>query len=225
MDDLMKLTTNLAAFGLTVLGIATAQAPAPALNTQSDKALGMVTLTSDLVLNDGRLIFKVVAYNRGSAPTELRPDKIVVTTGAGKPVPLASLAQLEDETRVALGGTPEKRPDDYATAAAMQRPAIITPSGEPDVSGYTGGEGTSTTVSAARPKKKASGPDSPELTAALEGLRAGILKNISVEPRSAAGGNVVTQAFKFSRKEERKLKLALEFAGELHQFEFEVPRQ
>jgi hypothetical protein len=221
----MKLTTSALAFGLTVLGIATAQAPAAALNTQSDKPQGMVTLTSDLVLNDGRLIIKVVAFNKGAAPASLKPEKITVSTAAGKAVPLASLAQLEDETRAAFGGPPAKRPDDYATAAAMQRPTIITPSGEPDVSGYTGGAGTSTTVSAARTKKKVDGPDSPELLAALAGLRAGILQGVSVEPRSAAGGNVVTQAFKFSRKEERKLKLALEFAGELHEFEFEVPRQ
>jgi hypothetical protein len=35
----------------------------------------------------------------------------------------------------------------------------------------------------------------------------------------------VTQSFKFGRKEERRLKLAIDFAGERHEFEFDVPRQ
>jgi hypothetical protein len=201
-----------------------AQSPAQGLNVRSDKAQGLVTLSSDLVLDQGRLIIKVVAYNKGTTPAVLDPAAITLTTAAGKPVPIASLAQLEDETREAFGGPPAKRPDDYAKMSTAQRPAVVTSSGERDVSGYTGGEAVSSTVGSGG-RKAVDETKDPKLKAALDNLRAAILQRGPVAPRAAAGGNAVTQSFKFGRKDERRLKLALDFAGERHEFEFEVPRQ
>ncbi len=207
-----------------VSAVALAQTPAPGLNARSEKAQGLVMLTSDLVPDQGRLVFKVVAYNKGAAPVALDPASITLTTAAGKPVPLATLAQLEDETREAFGGPPAKRPDDYTSMSAAQRPVIITSSGERDISGYTGGDGVSSSVAGGGRKKTVDETTDPKLKAALDNLRAGILQPGSVAPRSAAGGNAVTQSFKFGRKEERRLELAIDFAGERHEFEFEVPR-
>jgi hypothetical protein len=221
MDDLMKPSTLV----LTVAGLALAgMAGAAELNAQSDKAQGQITLASDLVLNDGRLVIKVVGYNKTGAPVELMPAAITVTTVAGKAVPLASLAQLEDETRIAYGAKPLHKPDDYANMSSMQRPVVVTSSGERDVSGYTGGDNMSSSVTA-RSGKKLDEARNPELKAALDNLRAAILAGVSVAPRSAAGGQIVTQSFKFGRKEQRKLKVAVAFAGETHVLEFEVPRQ
>jgi hypothetical protein len=214
-----------AAFALvSAAALAQAAAVPEGLNAKSDKTQGLVSLSSDLVLNQGRLIIKVVAYNKGSAPATLDPAAIVLTTAAGKAVPVAPLAQLEDETRAAFGGPPARRPEDYAKVSAAQRPTVVTSSGERDVSGYTGGDGMSSTV-AATGRKKADETSDPKLKAALDDLRAAILQPAPVASRSAAGGNIVTQSFKFGRKEERRLKLAIEFAGEHHEFEFEVPRQ
>ena len=136
-----------------VSAVALAQTPAPGLNARSEKAQGLVMLTSDLVPDQGRLVFKVVAYNKGAAPVALDPASITLTTAAGKPVPLATLAQLEDETREAFGGPPAKRPDDYTSMSAAQRPVIITSSGERDISGYTGGDGVSSSVAGGGRKK------------------------------------------------------------------------
>ena len=212
----------IAAFALFAGG-ALAQAPAAGLNVKSEKAQGIVMLTSDLVPDQGRLVFKIVAYNKGTAPVVLDPAAIALTTAAGKPVPLASLAQLEDETREAFGGPPAKRPDDYAKMSQVQRPVVVTSSGERDVSGYTGGDAVSSSV-ASTSRKTVDESKDPKLKEALDNLRAAILQPGPVAPRAAAGGNAVTQSFKFGRKEERRLKLALDFAGEHHEFEFEVPR-
>jgi hypothetical protein len=203
---------------------ALAQTPVQGLNVRSDKAQGLVTLSSDLVLDQGRLIIKVVAYNKGNTPAVLDPAAITLTTAAGKPVPIASLAQLEDETREAFGGPPAKRPDDYAKMSAAQRPVVVTSSGERDVSGYTGGDAVSSSVASSGRKTVDENKD-PKLKAALDNLRAAILQPGPVAPRTAAGGNAVTQSFKFGRKDERRLELALDFAGERHEFEFEIPRQ
>jgi hypothetical protein len=223
MDDLMKhMNRLLGAILLTACGNLALAQTAP-LDAKSDQPQGLVSLSSDLALNDGRLIIKVVAFNKGATATDLSPANITVTTAAGKAVPLASLAQLEDETRVAMGGKALGGPSDYAAASAMQRPTVVTASGERDVSGYTGGDGTASAVMPSHGKKKVDESTDPKLKAALEGLRAGVLQPTAVAPHAAAGGQVVTQAFKFSRKEERKLRVAIEFAGEHHEFEFEVP--
>ena len=207
---------------LAIAGL-TAVAGAPALDKRSDKDAGLVTVSSDLVLNDGRLVIKIVAFNKGGVPAELTPAKISVTTAAGKPVPLASLAQLEDETRVAFGAKPVHRPGEYASTSAMQRPDVMTPSGERDVSGYTGSSGTISTATPTR-GKKGDETNNPELKTALDNLRAAILQPVTVASKAADGGNIVTQAIKFSRKEGRGLLLTVEFANERHEFEFEVPR-
>jgi len=211
------------AASLLIPGAVFAQAPAAGLNLKSEQPQGIVMLSSDLVPNQGRLVFKIVAYNKGTAPVTLDPATITLTTVAGKPVPLASLAQLEDETREAFGGPPAKRPDDYGKMSQVQRPVVVTSSGERDVSGYTGGDAISSSVSSGSRKTVDENSD-PKLKEALDNLRAAILQPAPVAPRTAVGGNAVTQSFKFGRKEERRLKLSLDFAGEHHDFEFEVPR-
>jgi len=215
-QSIYSLLAVLAITGLTPVSGAT-------LNQRSDKTAGLVTVSSDLVLNDGRIVIKIVAFNKGAAPMELTPEKISVTTAAGKPIPLASLAQLEDETRVAYGAKPVHRPGEYASTSAMQRPDVMTPSGERDVSGYTGSSGTISTATPTR-GKKGDESNNPELKTALDNLRAAILHPVSVAANTADGGNIVTQTIKFSRKESRNLKLTIEFADERHEFEFEVPR-
>jgi hypothetical protein len=189
------------------------------LNAQSDKQMGYVTVQSDLVLNDDRLMLTVGAFNKSAKPESLSPDAISVATAAGKPVALASLAQLEDETRAAFGGPPARSPEAYGKLSTMQRPIDVTASGE-DGSNASAGDGLRSSDTAIPKKKKV---DAAKLQAALDNLRAGILQGVAVEPRAAAGGQVVTQAIKFGRGEPRKLKVAVDFAGERHEFEFEVP--
>ena len=162
--------------------VALAQTPAPGLNAKSEKAQGLIMLTSDLVPDQGRLVFKIVAYNKGTAPVALDPASITLTTAAGKPVPLATLAQLEDETREAFGGPPARQPDDYTKMSAAQRPVIITSSGERDISGYTGGDGVSSSVAAAAGKRRWTRPPIPAQGSARQ-LACG---HIAARNRSAA---------------------------------------
>ncbi len=221
-----KVTRMLSIAVLAFASVAAAQTePGTALQAQSDKKLGYVTLNSDLLLNQGRLILTVGAFNKSTQPAPLSPAAISITTSSGKPVPLASLAQLEDETRVALGGNPVSTPDAYQQMSSMQRPVDTTASGESDGPGYTGGDALENVVSAKpRNKKKVDPATEAKINEAVDNLRLAILQGVSVEPRAAAGGQVVTQSFKFARGEPRKLKMTVDFAAERHEFEFDVPK-
>ena len=225
----MEVARRISVAGLAlVAACALAQEPragdkGKGLNAESDKRAGYVSVQSDLVLHDDRLIITVGAFNKGGKPEPFSPAAVSVTTAAGKPVPLVSLAQLEDETRAAFGGPPAKSPGEYAKMPTAQRSFDVSSATDTDSGAYTGGEGLGSAVPEVKKKKKK--VDEAKLNAALENLRAGILKEMSVEPRAAAGGQVVTQSFKFGRGEPRKLKMAVDFAGEQHEFEFDVPDQ
>jgi len=54
-------------------------------------------------------------------------------------------------------------------------------------------------------------------------LSAAILQPVQVAPAAAVGGQVVTQKIKFGRKEERSLRVVVEFNGEQHEFAFAAP--
>jgi hypothetical protein len=220
----MKTSRFPAILLISIVAVASvARAAPPALDLRSDKAAGLLTLNSDLVLNDGRLIIKLVAFNKSATAAELAPQWISVSTAAGKPVPLVSLEQLEDETRVALGAKPLHRSGDYAAVSTAQRPTVVDSSGQLDVSGYTGGQSAASTITPAR-REKVDESANPQLKAALENLRAAILQPISVAPNTAGGGNIVTQPIKFGRKDARSLRVTVGFAGEQHEFEFIVPK-
>jgi hypothetical protein len=201
-------------------GCAGAAQAAEALALQSDQKLGFVTVNSDLVLVDDRLSFTVGAFNKSSKTAQLTPSAIAVTTAAGKPVPLATLAELENDARVALGGRPSA-PDAPASVTPAHRPHDVTASGESE-SGYTGGD-TLAAGASPRKRKKADPEAEAKIQKAVDELRAVILQGVAIEPRAAGGGQVVTQPLRFARGEPRKLRMTVDFAGERHEFEVAVP--
>src|SRR5262245_50305884 len=96
--------------------VSLAAAPEPsALDQRSDKPASLVIVGSDLVLNGDRLVIKVVAYNKGTAPAALGPEQVRISMANGDPVPLMPLADLENDLWVAHGLKPPSRSGDWST--------------------------------------------------------------------------------------------------------------
>jgi hypothetical protein len=199
----------------------------PAANTatfaadgmSSTKDHGLIKVVVDPTLADGRLVFKVVAFNRDRIPAGFGPDSIKVFTAAGQPIPLMSLEQLVNEAR----GSPSSRAVDVFGSSA---PLVgRDQAGRPDVSNYTGGGNSmGSTISTREQSPGAAGKEDPKVRQQVADLQAAILKPLMIGPASAAGGQVVTQKIRFGRKEEHALRLLVEFNSEQHEFNFTAPR-
>jgi hypothetical protein len=182
---------------------------------------GTVSIMSDPVLSDGRLILKVVALNSTSAPSQFGPADIVITTAADKPVGIVSLERL-----IANVTGAKAPPADTHNPGSYSGPVMgHDANGKLDVSNYTGGTTSPDTIS---PHTQATNVESarkqdPATQAQVDNLKAAILQPMTIEPAKAAGGQVVTEKLKFGRKETAALKVVVQFNGESHEFAFDVP--
>ena len=185
----------------------------------STKEHGVVKVQSDPTLSEGRLVLKVVAFNRTTTPSSFGPDNVKVSTAAGQTVPLMTLEQLVQETRASApaGSTVET----FGTSGpTMQHDAA----GRPDVGNFTGGNGSMAGSMSSRPRRPdAAKGDDPKMQQQIAALSAAILQPSPLAPSAAVGGQVVTQKIKFGRKEERALRVTVELTGEQHMFEFAAP--
>jgi hypothetical protein len=185
----------------------------------STKERGVVKVQADPTLSEGRLVLKVVAFNRTTTPSSFGPDNVKVFTAAGQAVPLMTLEQLVQETRASVPGG--STVDTFGTSGpTMQHDAA----GRPDVGNFTGGNGSmaGSMSSRARRPDAAKGDDS-KMQQQIAALSAAILQPSPVAPSAAVGGQVVTQKIKFGRKEARALRVTVELNGEQHVFEFAAP--
>src|SRR5262245_39614174 len=194
----------------------------------STKERGVVSIVPAATLSQGRLVLKVVAFNRTRQPAAFSAADVKILTAAGRPVGLVSLDQLIDETAQAAGSkrrvsSAEHNPADYSHP---QMPVSQSGAGEPDVSGYTGGGNpTSGVVSAHTNVGSSESPADARLREQIDALRAGILQSTLIPSAAAAGGQVVSEKLKFARKEERTLRVLVEFNGEQHEFSVVPPAQ
>jgi hypothetical protein len=209
---------------------ATQSSSAAAMGLSSSKERGVVSIVSEPALSDGRLVIKIVAFNRRTEPAGFGPANVQISTAAGKPVALVPLAQLIREMQKAAGANTRQasntdhNPSDYSHRGIPT--SGVGGGGEPDVSGYSGADNpTSGVVSShTRATSGARAMSDAQLEANIAALNAGILQPMTVAPATAAGGQVVTEKLKFSRKDPRALHLVVTFNDEPHDFDFEVPR-
>jgi hypothetical protein len=200
-------------------------APAPMSST---KEKGVVSIVPDAALSQGRLVLKVVAFNRTRQPAAFSASDVTILTAAGNPVALVSLDQLIEEATKASGSrrrvsSVDHNPADYSRP---QLPAGQSGAGEPDVTGYTGaGNPTSGVVSTHTDVSTSESPADARLREQITALRAGILQSTLIPSATAAGGQVVSEKLKFGRKEERALRVRVEFNGEQHEFTVVPPAQ
>jgi hypothetical protein len=190
----------------------------------STKPHGVVKLVSDPTLSDGRLVLKVVAFNRTSQPASFGPEGITVFTAAGQPVAVMTLEQLVQETK----GTSDKGGNTFHDPSSYSGPTMTHDSaGRPNVGNYTGAAGNNTgplmSSRTSMDERGRGAKDDPQLQQRIDALNAAILHAQSIAPASAVGGQIVTEKIKFARKEEHALRVVVDFNGEQHQFDFAAP--
>jgi hypothetical protein len=192
------------------------------LGLTSTRDKGIVSLATDPVLSDGRLVFRVAAHNPTGAPLQFHASDVKVFTAAGAAVNLLTVDELiADVTGAAPAGSGRSGHDPSAYSA----PAVTrNSSGQPDVSNYTGGgAGVTGGISSRNDTNRSKRKITPEEQQQIDALKSAILQTATVEPGKATGGQLVTQKVKFSRKEERAFRVVVDFNGEQHEFNFESP--
>jgi hypothetical protein len=145
---------------------------------------------------------------------------VTILTAAGNPVGLVSLDQLIEEATKG-SGSKHRVPSGDHNPADYSHPQLPggSAAGEPDVSGYTGGGNPTSGVLSAHTEVGANeSPADARLREQINALRAGILQSTLIPSAAAAGGQVVSEKLKFARKEERALRVRVEFNGEQHEF-------
>jgi hypothetical protein len=193
----------------------------------STKDHGVVKLVSDPTLSDGRLVLKVVVFNRTKVPSGFGPEDIKVFTSAGQPVAVMTLEQLVQETKGTAGHS-DKGGNTFHDPSSYSGPTLTHNSaGQPNVGSYTGAAGNNMgplMSSRTGMDERAKGAkDDPQLQQRIDALNAAILHAQSIAPASAVGGQIVTEKIKFGRKDEHALRVVVDFNGEQHQFDFAAP--
>ena len=186
----------------------------------STKGAGTVSVVSDPTLAEGRLVLKVVAYNATANPSKLSDENVKVFTVAGKAVAVMSLDRLIDEVRRSASGSGNINGSRDGAGVTRNN------SGEAELGAYTGAGNP--VGGASNPYTRATAnaaPENlnPEVKKQIDGLKAAVLQPMSIAPSSASGGQIVTERIKFSRKDQKAVRVIVDFNGELHEFVFEVP--
>lgn len=191
----------------------------------STKDHGVVKLVSDPTLSDGRLMLKVVAFNRTSQPASFGPENIKVFTAAGQPVALMTLEQLVQETKGTAGHS-DKGGSTFHDPSSYSGPTMTHDSaGRPNVGNYTGAAGNNMgpLMSSRTSMDERAKTDDKQIQQRIDALNAAILHAQSIAAASAVGGQIVTEKIKFGRKDEHALRVVVDFNGEQHQFDFAAP--
>jgi hypothetical protein len=211
---LNRISSRLSVAAVLLAGmVITAVAATEALTSTKDQ--GVVSVQADPSLSDGRLILKVVAFNRTRNIASFGAEDIEIYTAAGKRVALLSLEQLVAEAR---GEGPAERntgvehnPTDYSGPTMSHNSA-----GEPDVGTYTGSQTPAGGVISPHTRSAASArkaKEDPAVEQYVATLQAAILRAQTVASGASAGGQVVTEKLKFRRKDDRTLRVVVTFNG------------
>jgi hypothetical protein len=196
------------------------------LGLTAEKDSGVVTVMPDPTLNDGRLVVKIAAQNRSTTATHLGVEDVHLYLADGSEVAWVPLARLIDETVAAHSGARRKSASTHDPSSYSGSQVGRNASGEPDLSGYTGSAGSisgsiSTHTQFDEPAPARS--DDPATQAQIDALRAGILQTLVLEPKAAAGAQLVSQKIKLSRKQSRALRVVVDFNAQRYEFEVMMP--
>jgi len=185
----------------------------------SRQAIGEVHVVADPVLANGRLVLRIVVLNRGKAPAEFGPASVSIALPDGAAVPLVPReALLAEQGGVAPGNATEDISQGHAGAALP-----ITPSGQTDVSGFTGGMGTTLGGVPQGTIERSQRRTDPKTVAAVAALDGVLLKPMTLKPGAADGGQVVTTRLK--RGKTASVIVTIAFGGETHRFDVAVPKR
>jgi hypothetical protein len=218
----LAIAAALGAAASPVVAQQTAQAPIvtgdAAAGLMSRRTLGEVHVVADPALADGRLVLRIVVLNRGKAPAPFGPDDVSVATADGTQIVLMSRAALLAEQ----GGDPRSAATGETTQAHAAPSLPVNGAGQTDVSGFSGGMGT-TVAGVPQGAIDRSRRADPKTVAAVAALDAVLLKPIMLKPGAADGGQIVTT--KLKRGKTVSVTVTVMFAGEEHRFDVAVPKR
>ena len=197
--------------------------PAPAESVQPHS---MVSVMVDPALNDGRLVVRLAAQNRGTAPTPFGPSSVAIKTAAGEPIALVPLAQLVDDVRIAAGQPVDSVPVTSQAGGQSNRVLESNTGGQTDVSTYTGGmavAGSEVTRRQASPKKVKPTISKEEADRQAAALKSAILQDTILQPTQIAAGQLVSAPLPFKKGDDRTIHLWVRIAGDEHGFTLLAP--
>ncbi|WP_162875485.1 hypothetical protein [Sphingomonas crusticola] len=201
----------------TAVALAAPSMPAQEI-VSGDAAAGLVSrtarsevhLVADPMLNDRRLVLKIVILNLSGAPQPFGPDAVTVTAGETPIALMTRDALVTERTGTAIAS--DETAQAHTTAALP-----ITSTGQTDVSGFTG---SSVGVTGGVPASSIDRAQRrPSNAAALDAV---LLKPITIRPNAADGGQVITE--KLRRAKTPEVLVTINFAGDVHRFNVKVPR-
>ncbi|HSI16313.1 MAG TPA: hypothetical protein VK980_00985 [Sphingomonas sp.] len=185
----------------------------------SRQALGEVHIVADPALSDGRLVLRIVVLNRGKAPAPFGPEDVSIAIADGTPISLLSRAALLAEQ--GGGGRSAGTAETAQAHAAAALP--VNGAGQTDVSGFSGGMGTTVAGVPQGTIDQSQRRVDPKAAAAVAALDAVLLKPMTLKPGAADGGQVVTT--KLKRGKAASVVVTVMFAGEAHRFDVAVPKR
>lgn len=216
-----------AALVLAPPAVAQAAAAEAAAAAESKQAHSTVSLEVEPRLDEGRLVIKLAAENRATAPVAFGPADVTIAKLNGQPVALMSLQQLTNDVRLAAGMKAEvtaPSSNTYATQA-MSTDAM----GHMDVSNFHGSMGISGDQ-IVRDTNHDSAPKKPTITKAeanqqITALKQAILQNSTLAPGQIAVGELVSAPLKLAKGEDHTLHVWVKIAGDEHTFTIAAPEQ
>jgi hypothetical protein len=202
--------------------------PAQPSVAESKQAHSSVSVLVDPQLNDGRLVVKVAAQNRSTAPVPFGPASVSIAKPNGEQIAVLPLSALINDVRVAAGDAPQAGPSSAATsgAYATSDDALRSSAGGTTINGYTGQAGIApiAQLRGAQPR----GTSKPKISQAeaeqqIAVLKQAILQDGTLQPGQVAAGQIVSQRLPFKKGEDRTLHLRVRIAGDEHGFTIAAP--
>ena len=205
---------------------------APATQAVAESALphSSVSVLVEPALSDGRLVIRIAAQNRTTAPVAFGPGTVTLAKAAGEPIALRPLQRLVDDVRIAAGMPVEAAAGGAPTAGAYASPQMMSDtSGRVDVSGYTGGTALAGDEIIRRSNQRRSEAkptiSAQEAESQIAALKQVILQDSTVQPKQVAAAQVVSEKLKFKKGEDRTVHLWVRFAGDEHSFTLAAPEK
>lgn len=210
------------ALGLACSSVAVAAAPDQPALAQSTQPHSNVSLLLQPQLDDGRLVLKLAVHNRTTAAVPFGPGSVTVSKASGEAISLTSLQQLENDVKLAAGmSTGSQGTAPTAGAYALrQQPTASDGSGRMDVTGYTGGAAVAPQQQVQWSKHS---PDTAAARTKIAALEQAILQDGVIAPAQVVAGEIVTQKLKFSKREDRTIRVRVHVAGDEHDFTLLAP--
>ena len=200
--------------------------PAPA--AESKLASSTVSLAVEPKLDDGRMIVRIAAQNRSSAPVAFGPSNVTIQRLDGEAVPLMPLDRLVDDVRAAAGMKVERVVAPAPTAGAYAAPqnsvnsaGMIDTSG--NITGSTSIASDETVRQSTRERRRKPTIGKAEAEQQIAALKQGILQEKTIAPGDVAAGQIVTAPLKLKKGEDRTLHIWVRLAGDEHTYTIAAP--